>query len=84
MDGCGFTCLLNLLSIRGLPLSKVFVSVFPAEKSVHFQSIAEAQKLGTEPPPTSCWPPVLSYSRDVIKTSPQAEPHLFQYNPPGT
>uniref|UniRef100_A0A8C2U8R0 Nuclear receptor corepressor 2 n=1 Tax=Coturnix japonica TaxID=93934 RepID=A0A8C2U8R0_COTJA len=43
----------------------------------------EAQKLGTEPPPTSCWPPVLSYSRDVIKTSPQAEPHLFQYNPPG-
>uniref|UniRef100_A0A669PI37 Nuclear receptor corepressor 2 n=1 Tax=Phasianus colchicus TaxID=9054 RepID=A0A669PI37_PHACC len=54
-----------------------------AEKSVHFPSIAEAQKLGTEPPPTSCWPPVLSYSRDVIKTSPQAEPHLFQYNPPG-
>ncbi|XP_031448544.1 nuclear receptor corepressor 2 isoform X9 [Phasianus colchicus] len=53
------------------------------EKSVHFPSIAEAQKLGTEPPPTSCWPPVLSYSRDVIKTSPQAEPHLFQYNPPG-
>uniref|UniRef100_A0A8C9FPX0 Nuclear receptor corepressor 2 n=1 Tax=Pavo cristatus TaxID=9049 RepID=A0A8C9FPX0_PAVCR len=56
---------------------------FSAEKSVHFPSIAEAQKLGTEPPPTSCWPPVLSYSRDVIKTSPQAEPHLFQYNPPG-
>ncbi|XP_042721940.1 nuclear receptor corepressor 2 isoform X11 [Lagopus leucura] len=53
------------------------------EKSVHFPSLAEAQKLGTEPPPTSCWPPVLSYSRDVIKTSPQAEPHLFQYNPPG-
>ncbi|XP_010718364.1 nuclear receptor corepressor 2 isoform X7 [Meleagris gallopavo] len=53
------------------------------EKSVHFPSIAEAQKLGTELPPTSCWPPVLSYSRDVIKTSPQAEPHLFQYNPPG-
>ncbi|XP_021268236.1 nuclear receptor corepressor 2 isoform X9 [Numida meleagris] len=53
------------------------------EKSVHFPSIAEAQKLSTEPPPTSCWPPVLSYSRDVIKTSPQAEPHLFQYNPPG-
>uniref|UniRef100_A0A8C2U9G4 Nuclear receptor corepressor 2 n=1 Tax=Coturnix japonica TaxID=93934 RepID=A0A8C2U9G4_COTJA len=85
VDGCGFTCLLNLLcpSVCGSPLSKVFVSVFSAEKSVHFPSIAEAQKLGTEPPPTSCWPPVLSYSRDVIKTSPQAEPHLFQYNPPG-
>ncbi|XP_037231241.1 nuclear receptor corepressor 2 isoform X8 [Falco rusticolus] len=53
------------------------------EKSVHFSSIAEAQKLSAEPTATSCWPPVLSYSRDVIKTSPQAEPHLFQYNPPG-
>ncbi|XP_035754441.1 nuclear receptor corepressor 2 [Egretta garzetta] len=53
------------------------------EKSVHFSSIAEAQKLSMEPTATSCWPPVLSYSRDVIKTSPQAEPHLFQYNPPG-
>ncbi|XP_040467125.1 nuclear receptor corepressor 2 isoform X10 [Falco naumanni] len=53
------------------------------EKSVHFSSIAEAQKLSAEPTAASCWPPVLSYSRDVIKTSPQAEPHLFQYNPPG-
>ncbi|XP_074462573.1 nuclear receptor corepressor 2 isoform X16 [Larus michahellis] len=53
------------------------------EKSVHFSSIAEAQKLSAEPAAASCWPPVLSYSRDVIKTSPQAEPHLFQYNPPG-
>ncbi|XP_061866417.1 nuclear receptor corepressor 2 isoform X9 [Colius striatus] len=53
------------------------------EKSVHFPSIAEAQKLSAEPMAASCWPPVLSYSRDVIKTSPQAEPHLFQYNPPG-
>lgn len=51
-----------------------------AEKSLHFSSIAEAQKLSTE---LTCWPPVLSYTRDVIKTSPQAEPHLFQYNPPG-
>uniref|UniRef100_A0A8B9UCM3 Nuclear receptor corepressor 2 n=1 Tax=Anas zonorhyncha TaxID=75864 RepID=A0A8B9UCM3_9AVES len=54
-----------------------------AEKSVHFSSIAEAQKLSAEPTAASCWPPVLSYSRDVIKTSPQAEPHLFQYNSPG-
>uniref|UniRef100_A0A6G1S3K6 Nuclear receptor corepressor 2 n=1 Tax=Hypotaenidia okinawae TaxID=2861861 RepID=A0A6G1S3K6_9GRUI len=53
------------------------------EKSVHFSSIAEAQKLSAEPTAASCWPPVLSYSRDVIKTSPQAETHLFQYNPPG-
>uniref|UniRef100_A0A7M4FNR7 Nuclear receptor corepressor 2 n=1 Tax=Crocodylus porosus TaxID=8502 RepID=A0A7M4FNR7_CROPO len=59
---------------------------FPlAEKPAHF-SIAEGQKLGGEQPVTSCWPPVLSFqmpSREVIKTSPQAEPHLFQYNPPG-
>lgn len=59
------------------------LSVSLAEKSVHFSSIAEAQKLSAEPTAASCWPPVLSYSRDVIKTSPQAEPHLFQYNPPG-
>ncbi|NXP50111.1 NCOR2 protein, partial [Heliornis fulica] len=58
-------------------------SVSLAEKSVHFSSIAEAQKLSAEPTAASCWPPVLSYPRDVIKTSPQAEPHLFQYNPPG-
>ncbi|NWR76524.1 NCOR2 protein, partial [Centropus unirufus] len=59
------------------------LSISLAEKPVHFSSIAEAQKLSTEAAATSCWPPVLSYSRDVIKTSPQAEPHLFQYNPPG-
>ncbi|XP_064378102.1 nuclear receptor corepressor 2 isoform X9 [Dromaius novaehollandiae] len=53
------------------------------EKPVHFSSIAEAQKLSAEQTAASCWPPVLSYPRDVIKTSPQAEPHLFQYNPPG-
>ncbi|XP_067163344.1 nuclear receptor corepressor 2 isoform X1 [Apteryx mantelli] len=53
------------------------------EKPVHFSSIAEAQKLCAEQTAASCWPPVLSYPRDVIKTSPQAEPHLFQYNPPG-
>ncbi|XP_068767951.1 nuclear receptor corepressor 2 isoform X17 [Struthio camelus] len=53
------------------------------EKPMHFSSIAEAQKLSAEQTAASCWPPVLSYPRDVIKTSPQAEPHLFQYNPPG-
>ncbi|NXR87614.1 NCOR2 protein, partial [Hypocryptadius cinnamomeus] len=53
------------------------------EKSVHFSAIAEVQKLSAESVAASCWPPVLSYPRDVIKTSPQAEPHLFQYNPPG-
>ncbi|RLV96850.1 hypothetical protein DV515_00012345, partial [Chloebia gouldiae] len=60
-----------------------FLSVSFAEKSVHFSAIAEAQKLNAESMAASCWPPVLSYPRDVIKTSPQAEPHLFQYNPPG-
>uniref|UniRef100_A0A8B9QBX5 Nuclear receptor corepressor 2 n=1 Tax=Apteryx owenii TaxID=8824 RepID=A0A8B9QBX5_APTOW len=59
------------------------LSVSLAEKPVHFSSIAEAQKLCAEQTAASCWPPVLSYPRDVIKTSPQAEPHLFQYNPPG-
>lgn len=54
-----------------------------AEKSVHFSAIAEVQKLSAESVAASCWPPVLSYPRDVIKTSPQTEPHLFQYNPPG-
>ncbi|NXX95090.1 NCOR2 protein, partial [Centropus bengalensis] len=63
--------------------AKRLLSIPLAEKPVHFSSIAEAQKLSTEAAATSCWPPVLSYSRDVIKTSPQAEPHLFQYNPPG-
>ncbi|NWX97085.1 NCOR2 protein, partial [Nothoprocta ornata] len=59
------------------------LSVPLAEKPTHFSSIAEAQKLSAEQTAASCWPPVLSYPRDVIKTSPQAEPHLFQYNPPG-
>uniref|UniRef100_A0A8C8SF53 Nuclear receptor corepressor 2 n=1 Tax=Pelusios castaneus TaxID=367368 RepID=A0A8C8SF53_9SAUR len=55
------------------------------EKPMHFSSLAEGQKLSGEQTATSCWPPVLHYqlsSRDMIKTSPQAEPHLFQYNLP--
>ncbi|XP_067395809.1 nuclear receptor corepressor 2 isoform X6 [Emydura macquarii macquarii] len=55
------------------------------EKLVHFSSLTEGQKLSGEQTATSCWPPVLPYqmpSRDVIKTSPQAEPHVFQYNLP--
>uniref|UniRef100_A0A674KAX5 Nuclear receptor corepressor 2 n=1 Tax=Terrapene triunguis TaxID=2587831 RepID=A0A674KAX5_9SAUR len=50
-----------------------------------FSSLAEGPKLSGEQTATSCWPPVLPYqvsSRDVIKTSPQAEPHVFQYNLP--
>uniref|UniRef100_A0A8C3TEJ8 Nuclear receptor corepressor 2 n=1 Tax=Chelydra serpentina TaxID=8475 RepID=A0A8C3TEJ8_CHESE len=55
------------------------------EKPVPFSSLAEGQKLSGEQTATSCWPPVLPYqvsSRDVIKTSPQAEPHVFQYHLP--
>ncbi|XP_065424767.1 nuclear receptor corepressor 2 isoform X28 [Chrysemys picta bellii] len=55
------------------------------EKPVPFSSLAEGPKLSGEQTATSCWPPVLPYqvsSRDVIKTSPQAEPHVFQYNLP--
>ncbi|XP_053862059.1 nuclear receptor corepressor 2 isoform X10 [Malaclemys terrapin pileata] len=55
------------------------------EKTVPFSSLAEGPKLSGEQTATSCWPPVLPYqvsSRDVIKTSPQAEPHVFQYNLP--
>uniref|UniRef100_A0A8C4YPS2 Nuclear receptor corepressor 2 n=1 Tax=Gopherus evgoodei TaxID=1825980 RepID=A0A8C4YPS2_9SAUR len=58
---------------------------FLAEKPVPFSSLAEGPKLSGEQTATSCWPPVLPYqvsSRDVIKTSPQAEPHVFQYNLP--
>uniref|UniRef100_A0A8D2LCG8 Nuclear receptor corepressor 2 n=1 Tax=Varanus komodoensis TaxID=61221 RepID=A0A8D2LCG8_VARKO len=54
-------------------------------KLVHFTSLPEAQKLG-EPGITPCWPPVLPYqgsARDVIRTTPHAEPHVFQYNPAG-
>ncbi|KAJ6656603.1 hypothetical protein lerEdw1_003490 [Lerista edwardsae] len=56
------------------------------EKLIHFASVPEGQKLGGEPAITTCWPPVLPYQgplRDVIRTSPHAEPHVFQYNPPG-
>ncbi|XP_044296406.1 nuclear receptor corepressor 2 isoform X2 [Varanus komodoensis] len=55
------------------------------DKLVHFTSLPEAQKLG-EPGITPCWPPVLPYqgsARDVIRTTPHAEPHVFQYNPAG-
>ncbi|XP_039360959.1 nuclear receptor corepressor 2 isoform X7 [Mauremys reevesii] len=55
------------------------------EKPVPFSSLAEGPKLSGEQTATSCWPPMLPYqvsSRDVIKTSPQAEPHVFQYNLP--
>ncbi|TFK14040.1 DNA fragmentation factor subunit alpha [Platysternon megacephalum] len=55
------------------------------EKPVPFSSLAEGPKLSGEQTATSCWPPVLPYqvsSRDVIKTSPQAEPPVFQYNLP--
>ncbi|XP_054852699.1 nuclear receptor corepressor 2 isoform X2 [Eublepharis macularius] len=56
------------------------------EKPMHFTSLPEGQKLGGEPAITTCWPPVHPYqgpSRDVIRTSPHTEPHVFQYNPPG-
>ncbi|XP_075754603.1 nuclear receptor corepressor 2 isoform X6 [Pelodiscus sinensis] len=55
------------------------------EKTVHFSSLTEGQKLSGEQIATSCWPSVLPYqvsSRDVIKTSPQTETHVFQYNLP--
>uniref|UniRef100_A0A8C0GNC1 Nuclear receptor corepressor 2 n=1 Tax=Chelonoidis abingdonii TaxID=106734 RepID=A0A8C0GNC1_CHEAB len=64
--------------------SKFFLFLL-AEKPVPFPSLAEGPKLSGEQTATSCWPPVLPYqvsSRDVIKTSPQAEPHVFQYNLP--
>nr|XP_056715065.1 nuclear receptor corepressor 2 [Euleptes europaea] len=56
------------------------------EKPMHFTSLPEGQKLSGEPAVTTCWPPVHPYqgpSRDVIRTSPHTEPHVFQYNPPG-
>ncbi|XP_061459047.1 nuclear receptor corepressor 2 isoform X2 [Rhineura floridana] len=56
------------------------------EKPVHFTPLPEGPRLGGEPAITSCWPPVLPYqgsSRDMIRTSPHTEPHVFQYNPPG-
>ncbi|XP_074868476.1 nuclear receptor corepressor 2 isoform X4 [Carettochelys insculpta] len=55
------------------------------EKTVHFLPLTEGQKLSGEQAAMSCWPPVLPYqvsSREVIKTSPQAEPHVFQHNLP--
>ncbi|XP_077165456.1 nuclear receptor corepressor 2 isoform X3 [Paroedura picta] len=56
------------------------------EKPMHFTSLLEGQKLSGELAVTTCWPPVHPYqgpSRDVIRTSPHPEPHVFQYNPPG-
>ncbi|XP_060125884.1 nuclear receptor corepressor 2 isoform X7 [Zootoca vivipara] len=55
------------------------------EKPVHFTSLSEGPKLVGEPSVTTGWPPVLPYqvSRDLIRTSPHTEPHMFQYNPPG-
>uniref|UniRef100_A0A8D0H1C0 Uncharacterized protein n=1 Tax=Sphenodon punctatus TaxID=8508 RepID=A0A8D0H1C0_SPHPU len=56
------------------------------EKPAHLLLLPEGQKLGGEQVAASCWPPVLPYqvsARDVIRTSPHAESHLFQYNPPG-
>uniref|UniRef100_A0ABM5F183 Nuclear receptor corepressor 2 isoform X3 n=1 Tax=Pogona vitticeps TaxID=103695 RepID=A0ABM5F183_9SAUR len=56
------------------------------DKPVHFTSLPEGQKLEGESVLATCWPPVLPYqgsSRDVIRSSPHAEPPVFQYNPPG-
>ncbi|KAJ7309744.1 hypothetical protein JRQ81_007808 [Phrynocephalus forsythii] len=56
------------------------------DKPAHFTSLPEGQKLESEPALTTCWAPVLPYqgsSRDVIRSSPLAEPPVFQYNPPG-
>ncbi|XP_060641546.2 nuclear receptor corepressor 2 isoform X2 [Anolis sagrei] len=53
------------------------------EKTMHFHSLPDGQKLGGEPVITTCWPPYQGTSRDVIRSSPHAEPHVFQYNPPG-
>uniref|UniRef100_F7FA99 Nuclear receptor corepressor 2 n=1 Tax=Ornithorhynchus anatinus TaxID=9258 RepID=F7FA99_ORNAN len=46
----------------------------------------EGQKLSGEQATAVCWPPALHYpvsSRDLIRTSPLADPAVFPYNPPG-
>ncbi|XP_038618365.1 nuclear receptor corepressor 2 [Tachyglossus aculeatus] len=56
------------------------------EKPVHFPTFPEGQKLSGEQAATVCWPPALHYpvsSRDLIRTSPLADPAVFPYNPPG-
>uniref|UniRef100_A0A803TMW9 Nuclear receptor corepressor 2 n=1 Tax=Anolis carolinensis TaxID=28377 RepID=A0A803TMW9_ANOCA len=63
--------------------SDLLIFGFLAEKTMHFHSLPDGQKLGGEPVITTCWPPYQGSSRDVIRSSPHAEPHVFQYNPPG-
>ncbi|XP_039213261.1 nuclear receptor corepressor 2 isoform X10 [Crotalus tigris] len=60
------------------------VEVDKDEKPVLFTPLPDGQKQGGESATTTCWPPVLPYqgsSRDIIRTSPHAESHTFQYNP---
>uniref|UniRef100_A0A8C3PEP2 Nuclear receptor corepressor 2 n=1 Tax=Chrysemys picta bellii TaxID=8478 RepID=A0A8C3PEP2_CHRPI len=76
---------LKQLKQRAAAIPPIVILFLLAEKPVPFSSLAEGPKLSGEQTATSCWPPVLPYqvsSRDVIKTSPQAEPHVFQYNLP--
>ncbi|XP_042297276.1 nuclear receptor corepressor 2 isoform X6 [Sceloporus undulatus] len=58
-------------------------AVDKVEKPVHFTSLPEGQKLDAEPVMTTCWPPYQGSSRDVIRSSPHTDPHVFQYNPSG-
>ncbi|XP_028912715.1 nuclear receptor corepressor 2 isoform X11 [Ornithorhynchus anatinus] len=56
------------------------------EKPMHFPAFPEGQKLSGEQATAVCWPPALHYpvsSRDLIRTSPLADPAVFPYNPPG-